>query len=334
MRRSVVILVLPLTIVLTASCARPGGSVDTAPSGEGQAEQGGRLERTCLRDDWQRVDLKVAGLDRRLLWKGPPGAWRNGAILVLHGGGGQADHFCAGGRLVRPQIAFAKMAVERGFAVFALDATTDKVTDAEGRVCGKRFDFSVLDRANLDLPYIDRIITEVVPARRPKGSNPAVFVTGLSTGGYMTTRAAAELGGKITAFAPVSAGDPFGTDTICDPSLSRRTSAKGILVDRETRKEIVEDRACASDTVSREAKWPAPKGSRPSFRQFQNEADGIVDISCMRKTTAMLERNGFRGTDPFVIPARGKKDPFKHLWLEDYNAPLLDFFAGQAKKAG
>lgn len=321
---------IPLIAVLIAGC---GGRAARSTSGAPPAGVSvNALEQSCLRQGWQRVNLVVDGLERRALWKGPREGWKNGAILVLHGGGGQADHFCAGGKLVQPQVQFAEMALQRGFAVFALDATTDKVTDSKGRPCGKRFDFSVLSRPNLDLPYIEKIITETVPTKRPKGSNPAVFVTGLSTGGYMTTRAAGELGDKITAFAPVSAGDPYGTDTVCDTTLSGRTSAKGILVDRETSKEIVEDGACLSSKTTREATWPATQGRRPPFKQFQHEADGIVDISCMRKATTMLERNGFPTSQPYVIPARGRKDPFKHLWLEEYNAPLLDFFASQAAK--
>jgi poly(3-hydroxybutyrate) depolymerase len=319
-----------LVAVLVTGC---GSRAARAPGGAMPARSAeNSLEQTCIQQGWQRVDIQVSGLERRLMWKGPRAGWQNGAILVLHGGGGQADHFCAGGNLVQPQIRFAEMALERGFAVFALDATTDKVTDAEGRACGKRFDFSVLGRPNLDLPYIEKIITETVPAKRPRGSNPAVFVTGLSTGGYMTTRVAGELGNRITAFAPVSAGDPYGTDTICDTTLSERTSAKGILVDRETRKEIVSDSACVSSAVTREAKWPVGKGGRPPFKQFHNEADGIVDISCMRKTTAMLISNGFAANPPYIIPKRGNRDPFKHLWLNDYNLPLLEFFASQAAK--
>ena len=318
-----------LTAVLAGGC---GGRAARQPGGDEQGHSDNRLERSCIEDGWQRVNLQVAGNERRVLWKGPRDNWKNGAILVLHGGGGQADHFCAGGRLVQPQIQFAEMALARGFADFALDATTDKVTDSEGRACGKRFDFSVLSRPNVDLPYVDKIISEIVPAKRPKGSNPSIFVTGLSTGGYMTTRVGIELGDKIAAFAPVSAGDPYGTDTSCDTSLSERTTAKGILVDRTTRKEIVNDGACASSAATGEAKWPAAKGRRPPFKQFQNEADGIVDISCMRKATAMLESNGFPADQPYVIPKQGRNDPFKHLWLEDYNAPLLDFFASQAAK--
>lgn len=324
-------LTLALALVFTiqgCGAAREGG-VRTAAA-EGEADS--RLERGCLREGWQKLTLNAAGLKRKVMWKGPKGPWK-GAILVLHGGGGEAAHFCAGGRLVRPQIAFANMALERGFAVFALDATTDKVTDAQGRPCGKRFDFSVLNRPNLDLPYIEQIITQVVPSKRPAGSSSAIFMTGLSTGGYMTIRASTHFADKITAFAPVSAGDPYGTDTVCDTSLSKRESAKGILTDRETGKEIVKDNACKAPSYAKESPWPTPRAAaKPAFKQFQHEDDGIVDISCMRKVTTLLEQKGYPNAGAFVVPGAGKKNAFKHLWLDEYNKPLLDFFASQAGK--
>lgn len=301
--------------------------------GEGQAESrlswfgDGQLEKLCGRSGWSELKFQVSGIERRVIWKAPAGAWRNGAILVLHGGGGQADHFCAGGALVQPQIKFAEMALTHGFAVFALDSTKDNVTDAQGRACGKRFDFSVLNRLNLDLPYINAVISMGVPRLRPAGSSNSVFVTGLSTGGYMATRAAAELGNKITAFAPISAGDPFGTASICDTSLSKRTSAKGILVDNQTGLEIVKDNACGT-SVDNEALWPSGV-RRPPVKQFQSESDGIVDFSCFRQAMAMLEKNGFPVSQPFVIQHQDKKNPFHHLWNEAYNMPLLNFFESQ-----
>jgi poly(3-hydroxybutyrate) depolymerase len=316
--------------VATQGCAgaRERSGSTAPPAAEAEADS--RLERACLRAGWQKVTVRVAGLERRVLWKAPRDRWR-GAVLVLHGGGGDAAHFCAGGRLVRPQIEFAELAVERGFAVFALDATTDEVTDAEGRPCGKRFDFSVLQRPNLDLPFIERVVTEVVPARRPAGSGSAVFLTGLSTGGYMTIRAATTFADRITAFAPVSAGDPYGTDPVCDTRLSSRESAKGVLRDRETGKEITAANACAARSYPRENPWPPVRGvAKPAFKQFQHADDGIVDISCMRKATRLLEANGYPNAGALVIGGSGRKSAFKHLWLKEYNEPLVEFFIRQA----
>ena len=150
----------------------------------------------------------------------------------------------------------------------------------------------------------------------------------------MTIRAASYYNDRITAFAPVSAGDPYGTDTICDTSLSRRKTAKGILVDRETRKAITKTRACRATSYNNESKWESSNTSnKPAFKQFQHEADGIVDFTCMQKATLMLTRNGYKDTGAFVIRSKGKKDPFKHFWLSPYNIPILDFFERELARA-
>lgn len=285
-------------------------------------------EATCLADGWTLVARVIAGQTRKVLWKGPAGPWTRGAILVLHGGGGQADHFCTGGALVQPQIAFAREAVVRGFAVFVLDATTNVVTDSVGRPCGKRFDFSVLQRTNVDLPYVEWIAKELIPSRRPTGSRVERFITGLSTGGYMTTRAATHFDDTFTAFAPLSAGDPYGTDTLCDPALSPRDSAVGILVDRETRKQIIEDEACAAMTFPNESPWSTTRPPvKPTVKQFHDEKDGIVDVSCMRKLQTQLQLNGYPSAPAFLLQPAGPKNALLHLWRTSYNAPLLDFFA-------
>lgn len=287
------------------------------------------LERECVRAGWEKIILQVGGLERSLLWKGPKNSWSHGAILVLHGGGGEAAHFCAGGRLVQPQIEFARSAIERGFAVFALDSTNNKVTDAKGRDCGKRFDFAVLSRNNLDLPYIEEVIARVIPSRRQVDSSPAVFMAGLSTGGYMTLRAATQFSEKITAFALISAGDPYGTDPLCDASLSPRESVKGILIDRETGKEITAMDACKSASFPRESSWPRPiSGRLPTFKQFQHEDDGIVDVSCMQKANTLLRRHGYRDSGTFLIKGSGRKGVLKHMWLGSYNDPILEFLIG------
>lgn len=284
-------------------------------------------EATCIAEGWQLVARVVSGQTRKVLFRTPAGPWTKGAMLVLHGGGGQADHFCTGGMLVQPQIAFAQEAVRRGFAVFVLDATTNVVTDAQGRPCGRRFDFSVLPRPNLDLPYVEWVAKELVPRSRPTGSRAELFITGLSTGGYMTTRAATHFDALFTAFAPLSAGDPYGTDSICDPALSPRESAVGILVDRETRKEIVQDDACLSPSHPNESPWSTSRPAvKPTVKQFHDEKDGIVDSSCMRKLTTQLQANGYPSVAPLVLQTAGPKNALLHLWRTSYNAPLLDFF--------
>lgn len=304
------------------------GSADAGTSDGGTDAGLSASEVACLDAGWTRELIDVGGRQRKVLWRGPDASWAQGAILVLHGGGGKADDFCTGGPLVQPQLAFSALARARGFAVFALDSTDGVVTDAQGRPCGKRFDFSVLSRANLDLPFIAYVGQQLVPARRPAGSSDKRFITGLSTGGYMTIRAATTFDDWVTAFAPVSAGDPYGTDTICDPSLSPRDSAVGILVDRETRLEITNDGACTSDAgYPNEAAWSTTSPPlKPAFRQFHHASDGIVDLSCMQKATATLAANGYRGAAPALVPAVSMESPLLHLWLNVYNQPLVDYF--------
>ncbi len=283
----------------------------------------------CLATGWQQQEFLAAGLRRNLLWKAPQHNWRHGAIVILHGGGGHHYHFCTGGKLVQPQIDFARLALKQGFAVFLLDSTNDVVTDAKGRTCGKRFDFSVLERENFDLPYIGKVLTEIIPSRRPAGSSTDIYMTGLSTGGYMTIRASTHFDNLITAFAPVSAGDPYGTETICDSRLSRRKSAKGILVDRQTGKQITEKSACLAKHYPGEHRWESA-GSRldTGFKQFHNRADGIVDISCMRKAQRQLRAHGYRDDGAFILMDHNRSAR-NHLWLMRYNQPILDYFKSQ-----
>src|SRR5512145_1987901 len=118
-------------------------------------------EGQCSRWGWQAVVLDVGGLPRRILWKGPDGPWVKGAIVVLHGGGGRHFQFCvANARVVGPQVRFTEMALQDGFAVFLLESS-DRVTDNEGRPCGKVWDDEVRNRANLDLPFIESVIRTV-----------------------------------------------------------------------------------------------------------------------------------------------------------------------------
>lgn len=305
------------------------GALDKPPD---QADSDTRAEKRCMDDGWKKVSLTVANIPRTLLWKGPARGWRNGAIVVMHGGGGTASNFCSGGLLVRPQINFTQMAIERGFAVFALDSTNDKVTDANGRSCGKRFDFMVLNRPNLDLPYIGEVVDRIITDNRPPQSSKAIFLTGLSTGGYMTIRAATHLDDRITAFAPISAGDPYGTMSNCDPTLSPRKSAKGILLDEETGKEITKDDACRASNYAREKPWQSanPK-QKPPFKQFQDREDGIVDFSCMEKAGTMLKTQGYPDRGAYLIGKAGSKSVWNHLWQNDYNTALLDFLEGEAR---
>jgi len=285
--------------------------------------------KSCLKEGWKPLSVKSDGRERAILWKRPQRKWPSGAIVVLHGGGGSHHQFCAGGKLLQPQIAFAEQAVEEGFAVFLLDSTNDVVTDENGRQCGKRFDFSVLDRRNIDLAFIGKVVKKIIPQLRTSRSSEKIFLTGLSTGGYMAIRAAVQFNHRITAFAPISAGDPFGTRTNCNPSLSKRKSAKGILLDLETNKPITAKNACKASSYPNEKDWPFTRSkSKPVFKQFHHRGDAIVDISCMKKAGEQLKQHGYKRKGTFIL--RGKKRrALNHLWFKHYNDAILEFFKSQ-----
>jgi len=310
---------IPLVTLLIATIASAGEFLPNRRSNTLSPES------KCIENGWEKALFEAAGLSRKVLWKAPP-IWTKGAILVLHGGGGKAADFCSGGLLLRPQIAFTDSALARGFAVFALESTDHQVTDGEGRDCGRRFDFAPQDRPNIDLPYIEKLITEEISRLRPKESSEALFLTGLSTGGYMTILAATAFGQHIRAFAPVAAGDPYGTTAVCDPELSPRKVARGILMDSETSGEITRKGACSAETLDYELTWPeTDESDRPTFKQFHHRGDGIVDYSCMQKAKAMLTTHGYKDQGAFVLDS-GKRHWVNHFWQEGYNEPLLDFF--------
>lgn len=278
---------------------------------------------------WKRVAMTVDGIPRELLWKAPEGAWPKGAVLVLHGGGGEHFQWCvANAPVVAPQVRFSERAVADGFAVFLLNST-DRITDNEERLCGKVWDDEVRNRANLDLPFIEAVIRSVVPQVRPPGSRSEVFITGLSSGGYMTTRAATHFNHLVAAFAPVSSGDPYGWHRLCEAGSTMRKTVHGIGVDNETGKPIPERDACKAEAYPNEKPWDGSRTStRPAFRVFRHEEDGINDQSCSRKVSSLLRQHGYRGAPDFVLKG-GRRGVGNHLWLDAYSQPVLEFFSSQ-----
>jgi hypothetical protein len=248
----------------------------------------------------------------------------------MHGGGGHHFQFCiANARIVKPQVRFTERALTEGFAVFLLESS-DRVTDNQGRLCGKVWDDEVRNRPNLDLPFIEAVIRTVIPNLRPDGSRREVFLTGLSSGGYMTVRAATHFDGLITAFAPVSSGDPYGWHRVCEAGRTDRTNVHGAGFDNETGQEIIARDACRAASYPNEKPWEGMNPRvKPAFRVFYHEEDGINDRSCAEKLIRQLRAHGYREEPAFRLRGDGERSPADHLWQEAYNAPLLAFFASQ-----
>lgn len=278
---------------------------------------------------WKRVAMTVGGVQRELLWNAPGGSWSKGAMIVLHGGGGEHFQWCvANASVVAPQVRFSELAVADGFAVFLLNSI-GRITDNEGRLCGKVWDDEVRNRPNLDLPFIGSVIRELVPQFRPAKSRSEVFITGLSSGGYMTARAGTHFDNLVTAFAPVSSGDPYGWHRLCKAGSTARKTVHGAGFDNETGRQITERDACRAEAYPNEKPWDSSRPqAKPAFRIFRHEEDGINDQSCGQKISKLLRQHGYRGFPDFVLQG-GRRGVENHLWLDAYNRPILDFFASQ-----
>jgi pimeloyl-ACP methyl ester carboxylesterase len=267
-----------------------------------------------------------------VFWKAPA-AWTRGAIVVMHGGGGSYTNFCvANDELIGAQVRFTNMALAQGFAVFLLDSS-DQITDREGRRCGKIWDDEVRDRPNLDLPFIEDVVRRLIPSKRPStpGSRSEVFLTGHSSGGYMTVRAVNHFNDLFTAFAPVSSGDPYGWSRDCTRRPGDRANVSGAGFDNETHLQILELSACEASSYPHEVTWDVgPNTPKPTFRQFHHEQDGINDRSCGAKVRTQLIAHGYPEAMPFLLQG-GTRRNGAHFWLDEYNAPMLEFFTSQLR---
>lgn len=280
---------------------------------------------------WQRLVIDAAGLQRAVLWKAPAVGWTRGALVVLHGGGGQHANFCvANSSVIAAQVRFTDAALAQGFAVFLPDSS-DRVTDTEGRRCGKVWDDEVRARANLDLPLFEHLLGNAIPGLRPTGARNEVFLVGHSSGGYMTVRSATRLADRISAFASVAGGDPYGWFRDCTPRAGDRINVFGAAFDNETRRQIIEPGACASASQPNEKPWDgAALAARPPWRVFHHVQDGINDVSCVEKLRGQLRARGYPESAPFVLDV-GLRSADAHAWQDDYNQPLLDFFSSHLR---
>ncbi len=307
-----------------------GGGGSGGSSGPAAAPPPTAQELQCQGSGWAREVVPTAGLQRLVLWKAPA-SWARGAIVILHGGGGSHTNFCvANVESIAAQVRFTDLALAQGFAVFLIDSS-DQVSDNEGRLCGKVWDDEVRARANLDLPFLEDLLRRVIPAKRPQGGRSEVFLTGHSSGGYMAVRAATRLAELVTAFAPVSSGDPYGWFRDCTRRPGDRLNVAGAGFDNETRLQIVVPGACESSSQAHEKPWDgAASAARPAFRQFHHAQDGINDRSCVAKVRAQLLARGYPEEAPFMLDG-GSRSADAHAWQDDYSAPLLAFFTSRLR---
>lgn len=146
-----------------------------------------------------RESLVHDGMVRSYLVRVPPGkpgaAGRMPLVIVLHGGGGNAEHG-------ESMSGFTPKGAREGFIVAYPDGSgrmKDKLlTWNAGHCCGHAMQ-SRIDDVGFINALIDRLIRDhpVDPER--------VYVTGISNGGMMAHRLGSELSQRIAAIAPVAA---------------------------------------------------------------------------------------------------------------------------------
>lgn len=292
------------------------------------AEKNGQA---CVDAGWSFSNVDIGGSVRELYWKKPSVPVVKGAIIVLHGGGGNHFEFCERGHsLIDPQVDFSEEAISRGFSVLLLQST-DIVTDSSGRLCGKVWDDEVRARDNIDLPYIQYVVKNFIPEIHRDRTNVPVFMTGISSGGYMSVRAAVEFPDLFRAVAPVSNGDPYGWHRVCVAKKMGRKNVHGAGYDNDTGKEIIERQSCANvSNYKNEIDWPAHNKENGNgdvvFKLFHHAKDGVNDITCHERVGRQLDLHGFIQEDPYLIQDNGFRRLYHHFWKRDYNRAILDFF--------
>jgi hypothetical protein len=214
--------------------------------------------------------------------------------------------------------------------VFLLNSS-DVITENNGHLVGKVWDDEVRNRPNVDLPFIGEVLTTVIPQARPAGSRAEIFMTGLSSGGYMTVRASTHFDNLVTAFAPLSSGDPYGWNRVVTPGVPPRPDGvSGEGFDNDTGKRIFEINSCRwRKWPNREKFWETTNPAvKPTFRIFHHENDGINDLSCSEKVGKFLRRRGYPAMPDFRLTG-GIRSLANHYWQDGYNLPLLEFFSSQ-----
>lgn len=164
----------------------------------GQMRPGGQ----ALPKHTSKVSIKVDGVSRDFYVHRPPGASvRPGAVIALHGGGGNAHRFATSTSL--PGLAFKEQ-----FLVVFPDAIDGNWNDGRDQFSGKPS----------DVAFVAAIIDWL--AEHEGVDLDRVFATGTSNGGAMAHRLACEAPGLLAGIAPISANLNDALYASCQPASS------------------------------------------------------------------------------------------------------------------
>jgi dienelactone hydrolase len=302
--------------------------------GSGQTDDYTSKRVWCESLGWTKlvVDTSVGKntIKRKVLHKGPSTPWV-GTILVFHGGGGNYTNWCTTNSKQSPWGGFTETALARGYGVILMDST-DITTDSKSNLCGKIWDDNILNRHNHDLPYIEKAIKEVAPSLRPSGSSNRIYLTGFSSGGFMTTRAATHFNHLVTKFAPAGSASPYGWHRDCS-QLSTRPTVAGEGKDNDSNQAITTVGGCGSYVFDINKDYPGEltwddggASTKPKFLKLEHYYDGINDYSCHNRVLNRLLNNNYVGTQ-FVMEPAGETRRIKfHDWFPEFTTAILDFF--------
>lgn len=154
--------------------------------------------------------IDVEGLRRSYIVNLPPAYYEDTAtyalVIGLHGTGGNAKQF-------EEHYRFSEKADEAGFiAVYPNGVPSDGRMAIRSWNAGSCCDYAM--RNNIpDVQFISNLIDKMTGSYRVDPRR--VYVTGMSNGGMMAYRLAAELPGKIAAIAPVS------SNMVCNPPAAQ-----------------------------------------------------------------------------------------------------------------
>ncbi|MCJ7558871.1 MAG: prolyl oligopeptidase family serine peptidase [Gammaproteobacteria bacterium] len=179
--------VMVLGVLTAASFAACAGSTESALHGEHQ---------TLVHD----------GIERSYLVRVPPDSIQTREVLplvlVLHGGGGNAE-------VTERMTGFTEKAAREGFIVVYPEGTsrfTGKLlTWNAGHCCGYAMEHQVDD-----VGFISALLDKLIQEYRVDSAR--IYVTGMSNGGMLTHRLGIQLSDRFAAIAPVVA-TLFGDET-------------------------------------------------------------------------------------------------------------------------
>lgn len=287
-------------------------------------------ELRAIAEGWTQDIETILGIERKLFYQHPTGTtWTNGAIIIMHGGGGSYTDFAIDQyKITFAEYSFTQLALAQGFGVFILDSSYD-ITDANDLWIGKIWDEEKLVRDNLDIPFLDYVINTLIPSVRPVSSIEQVFIAGHSSGGFMAVRAMSNFGYAIRGAACISSGDPYGAYRDGTIRGNRELVAgEHKDIDTDNKLEVENGSGVFPGTTTGELAWDTPPGDvKPPFRVYHSIRDGINDMSSANRLIALAIDNGYpKGAPSFLFDTGGPRSLYEHLWVRAYNQPLLNWF--------